>query len=74
MPRRRCESGAAGWPEVGQVNNALMFSSKSDEWATPQDLFDKLHAEFDFGVDLAASAENHKLPKYYSRDGIDALE
>lgn len=25
------------------MNTELMFSSKSDEWETPQDLFDKLN-------------------------------
>ena len=51
------------------MNNALMFSSKSDEWSTPQDLFDRLHAEFDFQIDLAASAENAKLRLYYCAGG-----
>jgi site-specific DNA-methyltransferase (adenine-specific) len=47
------------------MNNALMFSSKSDEWYTPQDLFDRLHAEFDFQIDLAATAENSKCGDYF---------
>jgi phage N-6-adenine-methyltransferase len=47
------------------MNNALMFSSKSDEWSTPQDTFDALHSEFDFQIDLAASAENTKVPGNY---------
>ena len=37
------------------VSSAL-FSSNSDEWETPQDLFDKLNIEFHFNIDLAASA------------------
>ena len=48
------------------MNNALMFSSKSDEWSTPQATFDALHDEFDFQIDLAASADNHKLPEFFS--------
>jgi hypothetical protein len=27
------------------------FSQQSDEWATPQDVFDKLDAEFGFTID-----------------------
>jgi phage N-6-adenine-methyltransferase len=50
------------------MNNALMFSSKSDEWSTPQDLFDRLNEEFRFDVDLAASTENHKLPNYITAE------
>jgi phage N-6-adenine-methyltransferase len=48
------------------MNNALMFSSKSDEWATPQDTFDAMHREFQFDVDLAASQENTKCEEFYS--------
>lgn len=48
------------------MNNALMFSSKSDEWATPQDTYDKLHAEFNFEIDLAATSENTKCESFYS--------
>jgi len=55
------------------MNNALMFSSKSDEWATPQDTFDALHAEFDFQIDLAASFENAKLPFWFTKEW-NALE
>lgn len=47
------------------MNKALMFSSQSDEWYTPQDLYDRLHAEFDFQIDLAATAENKKCSAYY---------
>lgn len=50
------------------MNNALMFSSKSDEWSTPQDLFDQLHAEFDFQIDLAASTENRKCDHWWAKD------
>jgi phage N-6-adenine-methyltransferase len=46
----------------------VMFSSASDEWATPQDLFDELHREFRFGVDLAASVANTKCEVFYSKE------
>ena len=54
------------------MNNDLMFSSKTCEWATPQDFFDRLNAEFKFTLDPCASAENHKCDKYYtkSEDGL----
>lgn len=50
------------------MNNALMFSSKSDEWSTPRDTYDALHAEFDFQIDLAASPENTKCSVWFSRE------
>lgn len=56
----------------GAVKWRVLFSSKSDEWETPQDTFDKLHSEFDFQIDLAASSFNAKLPQYY-HSGVDAL-
>ena len=46
------------------MNNSLMFSSKSDEWSTPQATFDALAREFPFTVDLAATAENAKCRQF----------
>lgn len=44
----------------------IMFSSKSDEWATPRDFFDSLNREFRFTLDPCASQFNHKCEKYYT--------
>jgi len=54
------------------VNRGL-FSSASGEWATPQDLFDVLHAEFGFTLDPCATAENAKCPKFYTWEGHNGL-
>lgn len=54
------------------MNRAVMFSSASDEWATPQQLFDALDAEFGFGIDLAASTKNAKCSVFYDAR-VDAL-
>lgn len=44
-----------------------MFSSESDEWATPKDFYDKLNDLFGpFTLDPAATHENHKCDKYYT--------
>lgn len=37
-----------------------MLSSKTDEWETPDDLFNLLNQEFNFAIDLAATKENSK--------------
>jgi phage N-6-adenine-methyltransferase len=52
--------------------NKGMFSSRTDEWETPQDFFDKLDAEFRFELDPCATLENHKCPFYYDKiaDGL----
>lgn len=51
---------------------SVHFSSASDMWATPQDLFDKLNAEHGFTLDVCATAENAKCDKYYTaeQDGL----
>lgn len=53
-------------------NIEVMFSSKSDEWATPQHIFDELDNEFGFDLDACANESNHKCENYYSieQDGL----
>ena len=48
------------------------FSSKTDLWETPQDLFDSLNNEFHFDVDVCALPENAKCPIYFTpeQDGL----
>lgn len=43
-----------------------MFSSKTDQWATPQDFFDKLNEEFHFTLDSCADEFNHKCDTYFT--------
>ena len=50
------------------MNLDVMFSSKSMEWATPQDFFDKLNEEFHFTLDPAADDFNHKCNLYYTEE------
>lgn len=45
---------------------SVMYSSKSDEWATPQSFFDEVNKEFDFNLDVCATDENHKCENYYT--------
>lgn len=45
-----------------------LFSSQRDDWETPQDLFDKLDAEFRFTLDPCATPENAKCPRYYTKE------
>ena len=44
------------------------FSSKTDNWATPQDFFDKLNEEFHFTLDPCADEVNHKCDKFFTRE------
>ena len=44
----------------------VLLSTGKDDWETPTGLFSELHREFNFTIDVAASDENHKLPRYYT--------
>ena len=50
----------------------LMFSSKSNEWETPQDFFDKLNKKFKFTLDPCCTPATAKCDKYYTseQDGL----
>ena len=52
--------------------NKGLFSSNSNEWATPKDLFNDLNKKFNFTLDPCANDENHKCDKYYTikEDGL----
>ena len=55
------------------INNAL-FSSNKDDWATPQDFFDKLDQEFSFTLDPCADSFNHKCNLYYTKEDNGLLQ
>ena len=46
---------------------AVHFSSATDEWPTPQDFFDRLNEEFHFTLDVCATPENAKCPRYFTK-------
>lgn len=50
-----------------------MYTSSSEEWGTPQELFNRLNKEFNFTFDICASKENTKCLKYYTKEE-DALK
>lgn len=49
-----------------------MYTSKTDEWATPQSYFDEINKEFNFNLDPCATEDNHKCDKYFTleNDGL----
>jgi len=63
---------AAQVRDVVRGGMAVHYSSDTDEWSTPQALFDELHAEFDFGLDVCATASVAKCPTFFSpeQDGL----
>jgi phage N-6-adenine-methyltransferase len=51
---------------------SVHFSSKSDLWSTPQDLFDRLNEKYQFDLDVCALPDNAKCPVYFTpvEDGL----
>jgi site-specific DNA-methyltransferase (adenine-specific) len=47
------------------INNGMM-SSKTNEWSTPQNIFDDLDQEFHFTLDPCCTHENAKCEKHYT--------
>ena len=51
-----------------------LFTSRSDEWATPQSVYEPLDSEFHFTLDPCATEDNHKCEAYYTIDDNGLLQ
>ena len=52
---------------MNKTTQKTLFSSKTGEWATPQEFFNKLDWRFGkFTLDPCATNDNHKTKKYYT--------
>lgn len=51
----------------------VLFSRKSDEYETPQEIFDALNEEFHFDLDPCATPDNAKCLLYFTKeeDGLN---
>lgn len=56
------------------ANLDVMYSSKTDQWATPLDFFRELNAEFGFDLDPCADEENHKCERYFTKEQNGLLQ
>lgn len=50
------------------MKTETLFSSNTDNWSTPDYLFDELNKEFDFDLDPCADDRNHKCFLYYTKE------
>jgi phage N-6-adenine-methyltransferase len=50
---------------------SYMPQSVTDQWATPQALFDEWDTKYNFDLDPAASSHNHKCEQWYGLDHPD---
>lgn len=53
-------------------NMNVHFSSKSNEWETPKNIFNHLNEEFNFDLDAASTDQNNLCQDYYTAED-DAL-
>lgn len=49
-------------------NSSVHFSSKTDDWYTPQDFYDEWDKKYDFTLDVCASKENAKCGKFFTKE------
>lgn len=45
-----------------------IFSSRTEEWATPQYVFNWLNSKFNFNLDVCATSENAKCKNYFTKE------
>lgn len=50
------------------MNTDVMFSSKTDLWATPQYLFDRYNEQYLFNLDVCANSDNAKCDRFFTKD------
>jgi phage N-6-adenine-methyltransferase len=50
------------------MRTACLYSSATDEWATPPAFFAKLNRRYRFTLDPCATPENAKCPIYFTRE------
>lgn len=50
------------------MNTDVMFSSASDDWETPQYLFDELNEVYHFETDVCATPENAKCARFFTKE------
>lgn len=48
--------------------DTILFQSRREDWTTPQAFFEELDREFAFTLDPAASEENHKCGKFFTKE------
>ena len=48
--------------------NQGLFTSTTDQWETPQWLFDEYNEKFNFNLDVCALPENAKCSRYFTPD------
>tara|TARA_Y100001963_G_C6733672_1_gene425172 strand:+ start:699 stop:1193 length:495 start_codon:yes stop_codon:yes gene_type:complete len=53
---------------MNKETQEAMFSSKSSEWETPQDFYERLNRTFDFNLDPCCTRETAKCKEYFTEE------
>jgi phage N-6-adenine-methyltransferase len=71
-PRLYCSDACRQHAYRRRPVRSVHFSSQTDEWATPPELFARLDAEFGFTLDPCATADNAKCDTFFTKaeDGL----
>lgn len=56
------------------MNKDVLFSSKKEDWETPQGFYMAWDAIYHFTLDAAADHNNHKCPRYFTREEDGLLQ
>lgn len=56
-----------------RLRENVHFSSKTDQWATPQSFFDELNEKFNFTLDVCAESHNAKCERFITPE-VDGLK
>lgn len=71
---RRVVAGNEGKEVSTGASPGYMPQSKSQEWGTPREFFQKLDMEFRFTVDVCASVHNFKHPAFFTKEQNGLLQ
>ena len=53
---------------MNENTQKVMFSSKSNEWSTPQDFYERLDDKFRFNLDPCCTEQTAKCDKYFTAE------
>ena len=53
---------------MNKATMQVMTSTGKDDWETPSTLFQRLDSEFGFTIDVCATHQNTKCPRYYTEE------
>lgn len=59
---------------MNQKTRKTLTSSATDEWSTPQELFDKWDSEYHFDLDVCANFDNAKCERFFTKEQDGLLQ